>query len=289
MVKILLMRARKNIILHKIIPWWAKLGIKLILSRLKISYKFWRKIGLFRHGSIDVAEYGFRIFEERARQAGVWGGLNGKIILELGPGDSISSAIIAGSMGARSILVDVGSYANYESLIYQKLTNNLQAEGLQPRNIKYCKSLNEILAINGSDYMIEGLKSLQSIPNKSVDYIFSQAVLEHIKKNEFLPVLKELKRVLKDGGVCSHQIDLRDHLGGALNNRRFSDAIWESQFFSTSGFYTNRISYSQMIELFKDAGFLFRDVVKKKWEHMPTPRKKMASDFDILSDSDLLA
>ena len=41
-------------------------------------------------------------------------------------------------------------------------------------------------------------------------------------------------------GICVHRVDLNDHLGGRLNNLRFTDAIWESVLFRESGFYANR-------------------------------------------------
>lgn len=50
----------------------------------------------------------------------------------------------------------------------------------------------------------------------------------------------ELGRVLKPDGICVHRVDLNDHLGGCLNNLRFTDAIWESVLFRESGFYANR-------------------------------------------------
>ena len=57
--------------------------------------------------------------------------------------------------------------------------------------------------------------------------------------------------------MISHQIDLRDHLGGGLNNLRFSDSLWESNFFVKSGFYTNRISFDKMISIFENISFKY--------------------------------
>lgn len=89
----------------------------------------------------------------------------------------------------------------------------------------------------------------------SIDFIWSQAVLEHIRKSEFLDTMLELHRILRPNGVCSHVVDLKDHLGGALNNLRFSEKLWESNFMASSGFYTNRIRYSEMLDIFHQAGF----------------------------------
>jgi len=32
------------------LPWWAKIGAKLALSRAPAAYAVWQRMGLFRHG-----------------------------------------------------------------------------------------------------------------------------------------------------------------------------------------------------------------------------------------------
>lgn len=88
--------------------------------------------------------------------------------------------------------------------------------------------------------------------------------------------------------MCYHQIDLRDHIGGALNNMRFDTKIWESNFFASSGFYTNRIYFSHMMALFNQAGFNASVSGIKRWPSLSTPRNKLAKEFRSLSDEDLL-
>ena len=39
--------------------------------------------------------------------------------------------------------------------------------------------------------------------------------------------MRELRRVLRNDGVFSNRVDLRDHLGAALNNLRFPESLWE--------------------------------------------------------------
>lgn len=269
------------------IPWWGKLVAKLFLSRLPFGYAVWQKFGLFRHGSMDSADYALRVFDERAEQADVLHRLHGQRILELGPGDSIGSAIIAASIGAEAIIIDAGPFARDDVDFYITFANTVQEKGFSPPDIKLCKNINEILLACRSQYMTEGLASLRSLPDNSIDYIFSQAVLEHVRKHEFLATLQEFRRILKPGGVCSHQVDLRDHLGGALNNMRFASRTWESNFFASSGFYTNRICFTHMMELFSQAGFLASVSGVKQWPNLPTPRCKLAPEFRSLSDEDL--
>lgn len=76
------------------LPWWIKIIIKIILSRLPFDYGIWQKLGIFRHGFMDQSFYVKNVFDQHINQAGLTNFLNGKTILELGPGDSIASALV---------------------------------------------------------------------------------------------------------------------------------------------------------------------------------------------------
>lgn len=136
--------------------------------------------------------------------------------------------------------------------------------------------------------MTNGLESLRSLSNETVDFIFSQAVLEHISLSDFSNVIKETYRILKFGGVASHKIDLKDHLGGSLNNLRFSKMVWESNLFSLSGFYTNRLRASEIVELFKESCFNIVGYKESRWEEIPISRDLIHPEFACLTKNDLL-
>lgn len=87
------------------------------------------------------------------------------------------------------------------------------------------------------EYLTQGVRSLAHLPPNSVDFCFSNAVLEHVPKRDLALIAAELFRVLNCNGICVHRVDLRDHLGGGLNNLRFSDATWEGKLCRSSGFY----------------------------------------------------
>lgn len=270
------------------IPWWTKIGAKLLLSRLPFGYSIWQRFGLFRHGSMDTSVYALDVFDVHMQKTGLTGQLQGKTILELGPGDSIATAIIAAAHGAKAILVDAGSFVRTDIDPYINLAKLLDNNNLHSPDLSDCRNIDEILVRCHAQYLKNGLKSIREIENESIDLIFSQAVLEHIRAGDFLETIVECRRVLKPGGICSHQIDLRDHIGGALNNLRFSDRIWESEFFARSGFYTNRIRYSRMLDLFKQAGFQAETTIVSKWANLPTPQHKMTGEFRTLTDDDLM-
>lgn len=61
-------------------PWWGKIGIKLVLARLPLAYDCWQRLGLFRHGYMDSAVYALGVFESHMDRAGLRGQLQGKLV-----------------------------------------------------------------------------------------------------------------------------------------------------------------------------------------------------------------
>ena len=267
------------------LPWWLKILSKLILSRLPFSYLTWKKAGLFEHGQMQSVEYAYQVFSEHFKLANPALKFTS---LELGPGDSLLSAIISKSFGGSiSYLVDSVNFANSDLKIYHQAEQFLADKKLLTPIIYSQTSLEEIFQSYSSHYLTSGLQSLRSLKSQSVDFIWSQAVLEHIRKEEFLDTMLELRRIIRPNGVCSHAVDLKDHLGGALNNLRFPENLWESNFMTSSGFYTNRIRYSEMLDIFVQANFSYEVVSLIQWQTLPTPKIKIARKFRTLPDEEL--
>lgn len=270
------------------LPWWAKIGAKLVLSRTPMAYKLWQRIGLFRHGQMDTADYALGIFDAHLSKASLdKHGLQGKTILEIGPGDSIATAIIAYAYGARALLMDAGRFAREDVSAYRPLCEQLASMSLPVPDLSNSCTLDDILQACHGEYWTQGVTSWSFIPDASVDLVFSQAVLEHIRKHEFLPLQQACYRVMKSGAMASHRVDLRDHLGGALNNLRFNESTWESDLFTCSGFYTNRIQMREMLTIFESAGFDVDLIDVRRWDTLPTPRRNMNSAFAEMPEDEL--
>jgi SAM-dependent methyltransferase len=259
-----------------------------VLSRLPIGYGVWQRLGLFRHGEMDSGAYALEVFRAHLERAGWRDAISGKTVLELGPGDSLATALIAAAHGAKAVLVDTGAYAREDMRGYESIAQKLRTAGLRCPDIAACKDTNELLEACGARYLTDGLTSLKSLPASCVDLIFSQAVLEHVRRRQFLETMRECRRLLVSGGAFSNVVDLQDHLGGALDNLRFSERVWESDFLAKSGFYTNRIQYSEMLSHFLAAGFRVESVKSRSWPALPTPRHKLSDEFRALPDRELL-
>jgi SAM-dependent methyltransferase len=146
----------------------------------------------------------------------------------------------------------------------------------------------DLLRTCRASYGTAGLVSLKTVPDASVDFIWSHAVLEHVRRGEFEDFARECRRVLRADGVCSHQIDLGDHLGGGLNNMRIGSRWWEAEWMARSGFYTNRLRKAEILRMFESAGFAVKVRSVLRWPHAPIARSALAPEFRDLPLEELL-
>ena len=270
-------------------PWWLRIAAKLVLARLPVPYRWWRRLGVFRHGCLDTD----------VEQRGKWFMLHSanyrdiapaplRAIVELGPGDSVATALFARGFGAERVwLVDVGRFATDDPAHYRAALARVAALGGAPPVVPEPGGIDAVLAATDAAYLSDGIASLAAIADSSVDLIFSNAVLEHIRRDEFDRLLQESFRILRPGGVGSHLVDLGDHLGGGLNNLRFSHRVWEHPAMAGGGFYTNRLRHAEICRRAAACGFGVTVTELARWPAPPTPRRKLAAEFRGLSDDEL--
>lgn len=270
------------------IPWWVKIAIKILLNRLPFSRTLWSyKLGLLKHGDMLNPEYSWKVFNSHYSKTCSY--LPDRfVVCELGPGDSLATAMIAPCYGAiQSYLIDVDNFSSSSIYPYGMLADYLTAKNLNCFDYSAVYLQDELLEKNNSCYLTDGLNSLKSIPGGKINFLFSQAVLEHIRLDIFCDVIQETYRVLEPGGIASHKIDLKDHLGGGLNNLRFPRIIWESNLFASSGFYTNRLRVSEIINILKKTGFKIIDLNETRWISSPLARHRLSCEFSNFSENDL--
>ena len=270
--------------------WYIKIPMKLVLSRIPFSHGVWYRMGIFKHGKMQDFSYAYNVFSAHLNWAGLLGKeINtGKIVMELGPGESLFSALLIKAHGfQRAILLDVDDFSLPGLDTYKDFAQWLSRQGLHCPPISGSATIKEMLFSLDAQFLTCGLHSLGSLPDNSVDFIFSQAVLEHVRKKEFVNTIQECWRVLKPGGICTHVVDFKDHVEASLNNLRFSDQLWEADWMASSGFYTNRIRFGEMLQIFEKQGFEITVLDKTEWPIVPVPKKYMQPRFRSMSDSDL--
>jgi SAM-dependent methyltransferase len=252
------------------VPWWAKIAGKLVLSRVLPSYAWRRRLGIGVH-SFAAALAGNRANVEF--DIGWFAGITDRpagSLLELGPGDTIASALYAAALGVRRIwLMDVGDHASPDMDAYRAIAADL-GTGFAAR-LDFA-SRDALLASLGATYLTGGLADLAAIPDGAVDLTLSYTVLEHVRRAEFAPLMEELHRITAPGGLAHHLVDLMDHLGGGLNHLRCGDGLWEHPSIAGSGFYTNRLTRAEIIGAAEAAGFEAAVPYVSCWDRVPPVR-----------------
>ena len=270
--------------------WALKIFLKIIFSRLNIPYSFWKKFNIFKHGQMESFEYSRKIFEGHFREMSKVNKIDNPVIMEIGPGDSLFSMIYSRKYSEEKFyFLDVNDFASKDLNLYFKLQKNLEKENYFPKKTKRkIESFDDLLKNYNANYLVSGIESLKKIEDESIDYIFSHSVMEHVRKFELNNLVNEMYRVLKPGGVMSHNINYKDHLDESLNNLRFSESLWESNFFVKSGFYTNRIPAVVMHSHFRENGFKLIEEAYGRWNKLPINRSSLNKEFKKFTDDELM-
>jgi SAM-dependent methyltransferase len=271
------------------VPWFVKIPAKIVLSRLPIKDERWQKMNIFRAGTMDSPESAFSIFKRHYEESGL-ATLRDCAVLELGPGNGLLTALYARSFGAaRTWLLDAEPLASLDVALFAKAEQMLSELNLPVPGVGRASSMDIALRQLNATYLTEGLASLLTVPDKAIDFMFSNAVLEHVRLAEFAKTAREMRRVLKLNGAAVHSIDFKDHLQYALNNLRFPEQIWESDFISRSGFYTNRLTWPAMEKIFREAGFSIELRSSELWPNgLPTRQRVMAQPFRSMPSDELM-
>ena len=273
---------------HSRVPWQLKIAAKVILARVPLSPKLLSRAGLFQVGGMRHPKYAVGVFRRHFEKAVFARKDLPFVTLELGPGFSAFSPVIARAFGASaSYAVDASPLAGTDVQLYRDLASYMRENGLNPPSLENCNTLDEVLKECNGAYLTQGVDSLKAIPTSSVDFVWSHSVLQHVRRKDFVEFLAQLRRIQRPDGVGSHTVSIADILGGNLNDLRFSQKTWESDLMANSGFYTNRIRYNEYLKYFREAGFVPQVYRTTQWDTLPTPRNKMAPEFAQLPESEL--
>src|SRR5687768_2562453 len=84
------------------VPWVLKMGAKIIFSYIGLSYGFWAKLGIFKHGDLAKNHAGIQeSFKDHFSAYKEHNGAGPDYCLELGPGDSVGHALSAKAEGVQ--------------------------------------------------------------------------------------------------------------------------------------------------------------------------------------------
>ena len=257
------------------LPWWIKLGVKLAMGTLPVPPRAWRAVGLRRH-SFSASESRRLVppLQRAVARANALLGRAPRSVLEIGPGAMVRRAPIAAALGLGPILyLDVEDDAPHDLAPYRMAAEAAWAAGLTPPDLSGCATREDVLAACGARLMLGGSDMLDRIPDGSFDLVFSEVVLEHVRRDAMAPLLRALRRVTAPDGVGLHGVDFHDHLGGRLRQLGFSPGFWESRAVDRAALYNNRLGLSEMLEHFVGAGFEAEAPERLVWAAPPLPAR----------------
>jgi len=150
-------------------------------------------------------------------------------------------------------------------------------------------SLEELYGLFGFQYVVDSSGSLDRFPDQSFDLVVSQGVLEHVKRDAVVPMIRDTHRLLKPGGWALFGIDISDHL--AKYDRNVSQKLYLSLpewiwrgLAQNEVQYINRLQRGEWMNIFCSSGF---DVVAESGTQVSITRLKLAKRYQQMSSSDL--
>jgi hypothetical protein len=143
-------------------------------------------------------------------------------------------------------------------------------------------------------YHAPGDARATGLPDRSVDFICSTAVMEHIPEPEIRAIMKECRRIASPRAVFSFIIDYHDHYGTAdgkitlWNFYRYSHKQWRK--FNPPNHYQNRLRHSDHERIFQDLGL---EIVQAErtippWSEPSLKKVPVCEEFNRYSLEDLL-
>ncbi|MCG7402976.1 MULTISPECIES: hypothetical protein [Caballeronia] len=266
------------------VPWQAKLASKVIAANLPIPYSFWRRHGIAKLGAMLNPEYARDVYKHHVTHANA----SAKTLLEIGPGDSLFTAVYAYPRFKKTVLIDAGRFAETEPRPYSVLIDELRNMGeCMPEETEY-SSLETLLNALSCEYLIDGVDSFFDLQDGEIDFSFSHSCLQHIPLNQFQTLADELYRVTAAGGTGSHLLDFRDMLAGSLNHLRFPSSAWETGWVRKTNMYTNRLRIGNIQRAFQKSGFDVEIYERKRWDRLPISRASLNTEFRSMDDEELL-
>jgi len=273
-------------------------------------------------GGTVAADYCYSVFLRHRVLAAQYGLAATPLrVVELGPGDSLGIGLMALLTGSeRYIAIDAVRHASlatnlsvFEALVAMlsqraPVPTNGECADIRPELSSYDfphglfdeSALTKALApkrletirrsLSGADRndMIQYLApmgALDGIESESVDWIFSQAVMEHV--DEPGATYRQCFRCLKPGAVMTHQVDYRCHETAPEWNGHWKYPQWLwSLMRGRRPWFVNRLAHSQHWYMQQEAGFEIRAQILQV-EQGGIERGQLASRFRTMTDEDL--
>ncbi len=257
--------------------WWAKWGISYALAHLPYGKPLYGRI-LRRFGELGQIASSSR-FEnaetllDMARRH--CDGIDRLHAVEIGTG--WIPAVPLGFMlaGARVDTFDISRLAADDLFLQTRQTLETRIDGLarasgtaphilrqRLKDIGQAPAFDAACRILGGSYHAPYDTASLPLADGEADLVISNLVLQCVPRDLLPPLLQEIWRILKPGGVALHRIRMSDEYAPAgsgagrnhLEYLKYSDESW-NRWFNHSLKHLNRLRAPQFMELFARHGF----------------------------------
>ena len=191
--------------------------------------------------------------------------LEGKTILELGPGADLGAGVLTLMYGAKKYnTIDVHNLAKATpQQFYQELFDHIENNVKDAKvGVDFLRRQLELTLRGQGDkirYVHDKNFDVSVFAEEGIDLVVSQAAFEHF--DDVGEVITQLSKVIKAGAVLIAEVDLRTHTrwirdADPLNIYRYADPLYDALRFRGSPNRLRPFEYEQILK--KTAGRIFR-------------------------------
>ena len=278
--------------------WLAKALLQKTLSALPQGERANYVLQLHVTRSLPGSEAGFRRrFHRAVKHVAAYGEHGPKrplaeaVFYEFGAGWDLTGPLSLWALGVeQQVLVDLRPNVQVDLVnVSIERLRSLSAERALRDPGSPIASVDELEPRFGIRYLAPLDARATGLPARSVDVVTSTSTLEHIPKEDTVPLLAECRRLLRPDGVLSSRIDLSDHYShfddslSPYNFLRYSDWTWG--LLNSRLLYQNRLRRPDYISAFERAGFAV--VAETPWRSDAELPDDLATRFRSYEPDDL--
>ncbi|MBA7698017.1 hypothetical protein ES703_106691 [subsurface metagenome] len=268
--------------------------LKNIGTRITLFKHFEEKYSRQRFDLLKDTDRPFNIVKETLKYCDGSLDIENKVVLEIGPGNSLAIGLIFLACGAKKIyFVDRFKHLfwdEHDIAFHKKVLEKIEEKkfpfsALATKSVTFTRSGSINFDCDRIEYRFGDVASLP-LDDCSIDCVFSNAVLEHV--HSIKEAINKISRVTRPDGIGIHEIDLRDHFFRATPLRllRYPDWLWNLMSWNRPG-YTNRLRFSDYFDLFKQASFEIRKWIVTREYKENIDETKLNSKFKAYSQGEL--
>lgn len=198
--------------------------------------------------------------------------MEGRVFVEVGTGWYPTLPVCFHLVGARRChTVDLHRLMNWDLTrrMLARLEHHLPAiaaelevdeQNLRVRlaRLQQARSQEEFLDAAGIEYRAPGDATTTGLPDASVDVVFSNSVLEHVPGPVIGALMRETRRVLRQGGIALHSVNCGDHYAyfdrrvTQIHYLRHGPMAW--RLWNNDLQYQNRLRADDFLAMAREAG-----------------------------------